>query len=127
MKQKKNWLEWTVFVIGLILVGGTLAYLSYDALTAGKAPPNLQVVLGKPEPRAGHFIVPVTVINRGDQTSEDARIEVRLYDQGAGLERAELEFPFVPRHARREGWVSFQMNPATAEHLQARVLGYRKP
>ena len=40
-KLEKNWLEWTVFGVGLALVAATLGYLAYNALTIGDAPPTL--------------------------------------------------------------------------------------
>ena len=87
---RKNWLEWSVFAAGLLLVVCTLAYLAYDAITTGDAPPSMQVRLGTAEQRAGHFIIPVEVTNLGDQTAEGfntqgalAAFEGRARAQGA--------------------------------------------
>ena len=40
---QKNWLEWTVFAVGLALVVSVLAYLVYDAVTLGDAPPMMAI------------------------------------------------------------------------------------
>lgn len=72
------------------------------------------------------FIVPVTVVNHGDETAEGVRIEVVMESGGEVKARGEFDIPFVPRHATREGWVTFEQDPRTAQ-LKARVLGYQKP
>ena len=126
-KLQKNRLEWGVFAVGLVLVVAALAYLAYDGATMGSDPPILEVRLGAPEPRAHNFIVPVTVINHGDETAEGVTVEVIL-NNGEGREpvRGELTIAFLPRRATREGFVTFQQDPRAAQ-LKARVLGYEKP
>jgi len=130
-KVEKNWLEWGVFGVSLVLVLGTLAYLVYEATTMGNQPPIIEAQLGAPQPQqqAGGFAVPVTLINRGDQTAAGVMVEVTLEgDSGAAAEteRSEFSIPFLPRGATREGRVSFRTDPRLGR-LQARVLGYEKP
>jgi len=125
-KIQKNWLEWMVFAIGFVLVALTLGYLTYAGVTLGDTPPSLEVRLGTPEQSPHNFIVPVTVINHGDETAGGVRIEVVMVSGSDEKERSELEIPFVPRHSTREGWVTFEQDPRTAQ-LKARVLGYEKP
>lgn len=126
-KVKKNWLEWAVFGVGLALVLFTLGYLAYDAVTLGDEPPSIEVRTGAPLQRPHNFIVPITVINHGDQTAEGVRVEVVLETNGEEKERAEFEIAFLPRRGTREGWVTFQTDPRTAGQVKARVLGYEKP
>ncbi|MBA3711812.1 MAG: hypothetical protein H0W76_05085 [Pyrinomonadaceae bacterium] len=124
---EKNWLEWAVFAVGLVLVGAALGYLVYDAATFGNAPPDIEVRLDAPAQQRQHFTVPVTVINHGDLPAEGVRVEVVLEASGAEEpERAELEIPLLPRGASREGAVAFRRDPRTAQ-LTARLLGYEKP
>jgi uncharacterized protein (TIGR02588 family) len=126
-KFEKNWLEWAVFGVGLALVAGTLAFLVYDGATAGDAPPSIEVRLGAPVPRGHNFVVPVTVINHGDQTAEGVHVEVVMESGGAAEpERGQFEIAFLPRRATREGWVTFRADPRAAQ-LKPRVLGYEKP
>ena len=125
-KTKKNWLEWVVFAVGLILVSVTLGYLLYAGATMGHEAPSIDVRLGSPERREFNFLVPVTVINHGDETAEGVHIEVVIESGGVLKERAELDVAFLPRHATREGWVTFQQDPGAAQ-LKARVLGYQRP
>ncbi len=126
-KVEKNWLEWVVFGVGLLLVAGALGFLVYEGATsAGDAPPALRVELGTPEQKGEHFVVPVTVINEGGQTAEGVTVEVTLERGGAEGERGELAFAFLPRDGKREGFVTFRTDPRTAR-LVPRVLGYEKP
>ncbi|HEX7999428.1 MAG TPA: hypothetical protein VF528_13660 [Pyrinomonadaceae bacterium] len=125
-KPQKNWLEWIVFAVGLALVASTLAYLVYAGVTTGIEPPSLEVRLGTPEQRTHNFIVPVTVINHGDKTAGGIKIEVVMESEGREQARGEVDIPFLPRHATREGWVAFEQDPRTAK-LNARVLGYEEP
>lgn len=125
-KVQKNWLEWIVFAIGLVLVVFTLAYLIYAGVTFGETSPSLEVRLGTPEQQPHNFIVPVTVINHGDETAAGVHIEVVMESGGEEKARSELEIPFVPRRSTREGWVAFGQDPRNAQ-LKARVLGYEKP
>jgi uncharacterized protein (TIGR02588 family) len=125
-KVQKNWLEWMVFTVGLILVFYTLAHLIFAGASMGREPPSIEVRLGTPEQRQFNFVVPVKVINHGDETAEGVRIEVFLEAAGEEKERGELDVAFLPRHATREGWVTFEQDPRTAR-LKARVLGYQKP
>lgn len=126
MTRTKNWLEWTVFALGLVLVGAVLGYLTYDALTRGSRAPDLHVLVGEPLPRGGRWLVPVLVTNHGDRTAEDVHLEVRLHRRDGEVETAPLEFPFVPRQARRRGWASFAADPAQGGRLESVVLGYRE-
>jgi len=127
-KVEKNWLEWGVFGVSLVLVLGTLAYLVYEATTLGDQPPIIEAQLGAPQQQAGEFAVPVTLINRGDQTAAGVMVEVTLESNGAGaeIERGEFSVPFLPRGATREGRVSFRTDPRAGQ-LKARVLGYEQP
>ena len=126
-KLQKNWVEWTVFAVGLVFVASALSYLVYDGATMGSEPPSLEVRLGTPEQRPYNFIVPVTVTNHGDETAEGITVEVSMEDAGGGEPaRGELTIAFLPRRATREGFVTFDQDPRAVQ-LKARVLGYEKP
>ncbi|MGH9336820.1 MAG: hypothetical protein ACRD21_24025 [Vicinamibacteria bacterium] len=125
--MKKNWLEWMVFAVSLALVLGMLGYLAYDAATSGNNPPNIEVRLGAPERGPHHFVIPVSVINHGDQAAKGVLIEVLLETNGRAEESARLDVAFLARGAHRQGWVAFERDPRTAEGVKARVLGYEKP
>ncbi|HEY0170726.1 MAG TPA: hypothetical protein VGB98_06860 [Pyrinomonadaceae bacterium] len=124
-KVEKNWLEWVVFGVGLLLVVSTLAYLVYDGATAPDTPPDVEVRLGEPRPGGAGFLVPVTIFNRGGQTAGGVTVEVVL-ETAAEPERSEFSVAFLPRGGTREGWVAFRTDPR-AGRLNARAHGYEKP
>lgn len=124
---EKNWLEWIVFGVGLLLVVSTLAYLVYDGATSADTPPEVEVRLGEPRAGGAGFLVPVTVFNRGGQTAEGVTVEVVL--EGAGSpepERGDFTVAFLPRGGTREGWVAFRSDPRAGK-LTARASGYEQP
>jgi len=123
---EKNWLEWSVFAVSLLLVVAVVAYLAYDAVSSAERPPDLAVQLGAPEQHADHFAVPITVTNAGDQTAEGVVVEV-VVERGGEQEQAQLEIAYVPRQSQREGWVTFEQNPQTADSMTARAIGYEQP
>jgi len=126
-RVEKNWLEWTVFGVGALLVAGTLGFLIYDgASSAGEEPPAVKVELHAPEQKGEQFVVPVTVTNEGGATAEGVTVEVTLERAGAEAERGEFAVAFLPRGGKREGFVTFRTDPRTAR-LVPRVLGYEKP
>jgi uncharacterized protein (TIGR02588 family) len=124
--EDKNWLEWTVFAIGLTLTVGVAACLLYEAATEIDASaPSIFIVLGDADAKAGHFAVPVIVENRGDATAESVEIEVVLQTDSA-RETAHLKFDYVPGHSERRGVVGFTTDPRQGR-LSAHPLGYQTP
>lgn len=124
---QKNWLEWIVFAISFVLVAITLGYLVYDITTVSDTPPVFEFQLGKAQPKSNYFLVPVSVINRGDETAAGVHVEVTLESGGKEQESADFEIPFLPRHSTGKGWVTFHNDPRTVEQMKARVLGFEKP
>ncbi|HVS00074.1 MAG TPA: hypothetical protein VMW27_25835 [Thermoanaerobaculia bacterium] len=123
---RKNWLEWVVFSVSLVLVAGTIGFLAYDAVRGGLTPPDVVVEPGRPERRGALWAVPVRVRNAGDETAEGVRVEVTLETPGEEPEVADFEVAFVPRRSSREGWVLFARDPAGGR-LTGRAVGYEKP
>jgi uncharacterized protein (TIGR02588 family) len=122
---QKNWLEWTIFAMSVVLVASVFAYLVYDALTLGDRPPTMAIEVGQPEQQGQHVIVPVTVINQGDQPAENVIVEVLF--EGEQEQQSQFEIPFLPRSAVGEGWASFQNSSGATGQFKARVIGYGKP
>lgn len=122
----KHPLEWVIFSVSLLVVASTVGYLAWDALRGNRGPAALVVELGRPEPGAGAWVVPVTVRNVGHETAAAIRVEVTLELRGRESERSEVDIAFVPRQSKREGWVTFRQDP-TGGRLSARALGYERP
>ena len=126
-KIEKNWLEWCIFAVASVVVCGALGYLIYDSWTQTQKPAVLKVFLGESEARAGYFVLPVTVSNRGDQTAEAVHVEVVLTKQDGSKSRAGLQMGYLSRQGSRHGFVTFETDPDTAKRVVVRPLGYRVP
>lgn len=126
-KDKKNWLEWTVFAVGFGLTLMILGYLGYKTATHNSGPPELFVEYfaepGRYEPYRYH----VVLHNEGNETAESVTVEISLEKNSETLETAELDVDYCPKESTREGWVSFSTNPADADTVSARVVSYEKP
>jgi uncharacterized protein (TIGR02588 family) len=109
---KKNWLEWTVFAIGLALVLATLGFLVRESVAGVEGPPEVVVRLGDARRSSTGYLVPVEVHNPGGATAEDVRVPIALDLPGGRREEAEFGIAFLPPDSRRHGWVSFREDPA---------------
>ena len=126
MKTQKNWLEWAVFAFGLILVSGTLGYLVYDAVSGKSDRPMLELTLEESYQQGGHYVVPLTVRNRGGRTAEQVLVRVKLTVDGKEQESAELQIAYIPRQSQRQGYVTFESDPREGR-LSGRAVGYEQP
>jgi uncharacterized protein (TIGR02588 family) len=126
--ESKNWLEWTVFGMGCVLVMGAMGVLVYQVCNGSpRKPAALDVSLGEPEKREGLYAIPVNVTNHGDETAETVHVRVELEKSDGETEQAEFELQFVPQHATQRGYAIVETDPATATKITARPLGYQRP
>ncbi|HET6568011.1 MAG TPA: hypothetical protein VFG50_08600 [Rhodothermales bacterium] len=126
-KRTTSWLEWVVFGVGAVLLIATLGLLIYETFIFEKTPPNITITLGEPDHRGGKYNVPVKAQNTGSATAAVVQIQVTAYFSGGAREDGQITFDFVPMHASRNGWVTFERPPSEADSLRARVLGYLVP
>jgi len=120
---QKNGVEWAVFAVSLLLVGGLLVYLVAESFTGSGDPPRLVAAAGRPELRADRLVVPVSVTNNGDAPVENVLVAVTL----PGAEPVELTIPRLAHHERAEAEVSFEPTADDPGQPTARVLGYTTP
>lgn len=124
---QKNWLEWSVFAVGLALLLAIVGYLGYRAISDGRDPAALHVEVGapwSPEDAPAVHVVSVTVRNDGGQSAAEVDVEVIL--PGDPPERSELTFDHVPHGSSRSGALTFERRPEPGQ-LRVRVLGYLEP
>ncbi len=123
---QKNRLEWSVFAISSILLCGLIAYLCYETFTHKPSAPDLQVTYAKDSTAHNPYSYRIYLENHGGETAEDVMIEASLLNNDSVMERSELQIAFSPKRSKREGWINFSINPATADSIQVRVLSYKK-
>lgn len=125
MQQKRNWLELTILIMGIILVSMTMVILAHDMITARETPPDIVVSLGKVDRGTQYYALHVSAKNNGTQTAQDVTIEVSV-GKGDGREASRLEFPYLPGRSTVNGWVTFGRDPSKGG-VEFRVLGYSTP
>ena len=126
MKARKNPLEWTVFAISALIFAALVLYLAYDALRRPSAPPQIEVTTGTIERQGDWWAVPVTITNHGEETAENARVEISLQQDDKDVEVAEVTVAFLPRRSRREAMALFRSDP-DGRTVTARAIAFEKP
>lgn len=126
-QTEKNWLEWTVFGISLLLVLAIIGYLGYKNYTQKPTTPDLYVQTWLEPAKYAHNRYHVVLHNKGGATAEEVLIEFTLIKAGAKPETSELQIPFAPQQSKREGWVGFSGQAEPTDSLQVRVVSYKKP
>ena len=119
-------LEWMTAAIGLILVGGALCFIVYQAVTDGEKPPLLKVNSGAVEKTKAGYLVKFVVENDGDETAADVIVEGKLTKAGEEIEMSSATLDYAPSNSKRDGGFYFKNDPQEA-NLEILVKGYQKP
>ena len=125
-KPAKNWLEWVVFALSLMLVLGTLGFLVRESMVGAGGPPEVSARLGPPRPAAAGFMVPVEVANTGKGTAEEVQVTLVLELPQGEREESSLSIAFLPRDSRRHGWVTFRSDPGSGV-LRLGAIAFEEP
>ena len=125
--DEKNWLEWLVFGISLLLLLAIFGYLGYQVKTHDTTDPDVLVEANYDPSENAPNRYQVTIMNKGGTTAEEVTAEFILYSGGKEKEKSELQIAFSPKNSRREGWVTFSGEPATSDSVAARVKSFKKP
>lgn len=123
---KTNFLEWSVFGLGLLLILGVMAYLVFQLSTHNPAPADLSVEFIQVPTSNNPYKYQISVQNSGGKTAKNVIVELSLVKAGALLERSEISFDYVPYTSKRLGWVIFGTNPAEADSVTSKVVSYNE-
>ena len=124
---RKNWLEWSVFIVSAAILVFVFGFLIYDAAIRGGDPAEIVVELGVPESHDGYFALPLTVRNLGGESVEDVQLSFSLIRGQESVETASVTMPVLPRESSRNAWAVFTTDPATASEIQTQIVSYRAP
>lgn len=120
--------EWVVGSVSLALVACIIAFLAYEALFGGAAPPVLGVSIDRFERmNNGSTVVEVIVRNDGDRTA--AGVVAQVVTMGAAGQRIRktIRFDYVPGHATRRGAFLFDDAGISRADLQLSIDGFTEP
>lgn len=114
----KNWLEWTVFGISIVLVASIVCYLLYLEVKPSSKDFRYEINFEEPKLMRDRFMVALTVANKSNQSVQDLSLEIK--SNGENSETADLQIDYLPRHSHREAKVFFIDKPTNLEgHIQS--------
>lgn len=119
-------LEWIVAGLGLLLVGGAIAFLVYHSATRGQTPPDLRVAAEGVLELDHGYVVQFRVLNQGGSAAAQVTIEGELVGPEGTIERGEAVLDYLPPRSDREGGLLFTRDPRGGE-LRLRATGYARP
>jgi uncharacterized protein (TIGR02588 family) len=118
--------EWVSAGLGLLLVLGTVGYISYNAVTTEASPPVVTVEHTGTEPTSGGYVVKFRARNSGPSTASALAISGELIEGSTVVEKSEVVLDYLPSHGEQQGGLIFQTDPAGLE-LRLEAKGYLDP
>ena len=115
--------EWASLIITVLLLCGLVSVIVSLWLGSSDKPARFRIERGAARNEAGHYYLPVSVTNEGDETVVEVRVEGRLKADGRE-ENASTTFDFIPGHSISEGVLVFMSEPGAAD---VRVVSYQQP
>jgi len=125
IKDAPLWI-WSIGLLGLVLVMGSIMFMLYEALTGDTSPPDVTVQLESIEPIGNEFLVRFRAMNEGGSTAAGLTIEGTLMNGTESIETSNTTIEYLPSHSEREGGLFFTLDPRQYE-LQLRATGYEEP
>ncbi|WP_266206081.1 hypothetical protein [Pontibacter kalidii] len=127
IKDRKNWFEWVVFSLGLLLMLSIIGYLVYQTYHQKYNSPDLVAESFADPSEHAPYRYRIVLHNKGGETAEEVKLEVEVLTGAKAVETADLDFPYAPRESMREGWVIFEEDPTAADTVVVKVVSYKKP
>jgi uncharacterized protein (TIGR02588 family) len=119
--------EWVVAGLGAAIVLSAVAFMLYDAITAGPHPtPRITVRADTVIEYGSGYVVEFRAVNEGDATAAAVIVSGEL-GRGTGvLERTEVTLDYIPARSSRTGGLVFANDPRT-HRLALRAKGFNRP
>jgi uncharacterized protein (TIGR02588 family) len=119
-------LEWIVAGLGVLLVGGAIAFLVDHSMTRGQTPPDLRAIAERVLDLEHGYVVQFRALNEGGSAAAQVTIEAELVIPDGTSERAAAVLDYLPPRSVREGALLFTTDPRRGD-LRLRAVGYAKP
>lgn len=119
-------LEWAASSLGLLILIGLVAILSWDALQRSSALPVVVIEKGRIMESSHGYTAEYVARNATGATAADVQVEGVLGNNGEIVETARSRIDYVPGNSIRRGGLFFTRNPREHE-LTLRALGYAEP
>jgi uncharacterized protein (TIGR02588 family) len=119
-------LEWLVGGLGVVLVGGTIAFLIYHALAREETPPDIRLTAERVVDLDHGYLVQFRAVNEGRSAAAEVLVEGELIGPDGATEVGEAVLDYLPPLSDRTGGLAFTTDPRRGE-LRLRAKGYVKP
>ena len=127
-KKKFNTLEKITFTFGLIVTLGLLVFLIYQIYSQdSKSNPPELVITSSYEPKISPYAYKVVVENIGEETAEEANIQLSLYQQGKEVAKGAINIMYVPVKSKETAWIVFHTRKKPGDSLIVSSVTYVKP
>src|SRR5688572_28274565 len=120
------WWMWSIALLGLALVAGSIALMLYEAAAGDSSPPDITVRVDSTLQIRNGYLVKFRAVNYGGSTAEGLTVEGVLRNGTDILETSNTVLEWVPAHSEREGGLFFTSDPRLYQ-LQLRAKGYENP
>ena len=117
---------WSIGLLGLVLVLGSIAFMLYEATMGDTSPPDVSVRVEAIESTGTGFLVTFRAVNEGGSTAAGLTIEGTLMNGRESIETSNTTIEYLPSHSEREGGLFFTLDPRQYD-LQLRATGYEVP
>lgn len=113
-EDKRSVAEWFTLAIGLVIVVGVLATVTWLGVARPSQPVRISITTHVTEQHhyAGGYYLPVSVTNEGDEAAQELLLRATL--TGPGLEKEEVEFtiPSLGGGQHADAMFVFRQDPA---------------
>jgi uncharacterized protein (TIGR02588 family) len=118
--------EWAVALLGLVLILGSIVFLTYQVVAGDDSPPDVLIYADAILPVTSGYLVQIRAVNQGGSTAAALRIEGTLRGESSSVETSQTVIDYVPAHSYRKGGLFFTQDPRRF-NLQLRAKGYAEP
>lgn len=121
-----NSVERITFVFGLLVIASLLTFLIYQLTQKSGKPPQL-IVTSTYQADLEPYGFEIQVVNKGDQTAENAVISLDLYQNDSIIASGSLEMNYVPVKSKETAWIVFNQSRMPNDSLVVSSVSYVKP
>lgn len=118
--------EWIVAALGCVFVFGSVAFMTYKAVTATDKPPDLTASVKSVERLKSGYLVRFEIKNDGEFAAAGAVIKGELKKDGKTEEESTTTVDYVPSFSTRSGGIFFSKDPRQYS-VEVRATGYTEP
>lgn len=118
-------LEWVAALLGLAVVLAALGVLVHQA-SSGGGPAVIATEVTAVERAGASYRVEVRVVNRGERTAGQLKVEGTIDGPGGEPETSDTVIDYLPPHSTRPVSLLFTRDPRRA-HLSVRAVSFSDP